>query len=299
MHLDFTPAWAPFDPRPAFVPRRHVVLWSGGFDSTAILGGLLENRQRLPVTALAVAAHPQLDANQLEAQRRARVAFGARAAARKESFQHVELALGVQDSARPRRRRLGARDVVFNPVSVTGVNPQATLWFSLVMPYVEDGDLVHMGYIRGDDFWHERAAFEAAFHAVCAMKRIDARLCYPLAMCTKVDVVRALRDSKIPPTCVWTCDRPQGTSGDCGPKALRAARKVRTIRPCGECGKCRDALAACAELPPRMVIRHPPKGGLMSKKPASDKTASRTVWKLLSKLAAPVEKVGPPVRFKW
>lgn len=198
---------------------RDLVVYSGGADSTLLLDRLASQTDRTdPVIALAVDHHPQLNSNQLEGQRYARFAYLQWAEKHGRKIKLVTLGVHGPDSG------------------VEGVNPQALVWFSMVMPYVRDRDCVHLGYIKADEFWHGREVFETAFKAVCALKGIAATLHYDLEWSSKLDVVSALSARRVPKRCVWTCEEPRrGATAplECGRcekcKALRGARKA--IRP--------------------------------------------------------------------
>lgn len=197
-------------------PSTDLVVWSGGADSTLVLARLADGAVR-PVRALALSAHPQLLPDQLVGQRAARQAFAAVAKKRGWSLRVAEVSYKVVGSA-----------------NVSAALPQATVWLYSLLPYVADGDRVHMGYIRGDDFWHVREAFERAFRAGCKLKGVRAELVYDLEYASKLDVVRGLREARVPAASVWTCDNP--------------IRTRRGVGQCGRCGKCRELQAACLAL---------------------------------------------------
>lgn len=198
------------------------VVWSGGLDSTLILARLAsEPKPNRAVHAIVVDRHPQLDGTMMAAQRTARAAFLKLAKKRGWAFKVTRLSIGVSGPAR-----------------IMADNPQASLWLHLASLYVVTGDTLHFGYIRGDDFWHTGGEFKAAFQAMCAYKRAEATLSYPLEWSQKVDVVSGLRSLKVPPRCVWTCEEPlPGRGGKLG--------------ACGRCSKCKDLASAIAVLPAR------------------------------------------------
>jgi len=200
-------------------PGTDHVVWSGGLDSTLILGELASSSSGRPVHAIVIDRHPQLQADMLEAQRVAQRAFVSLAKKRGWVFKVTRLSIGVA-----------------GPGMVSGENPQATLWLHLASLYVSEGDTLHFGFIRGDDFWHTRGGFEAAFRTMCTYKGVSAALSYPLEWSRKADVVYRIRSLKIPPRCVSTCESPlRGRGGKLG--------------PCGQCLKCEDLARALAATP--------------------------------------------------
>jgi 7-cyano-7-deazaguanine synthase in queuosine biosynthesis len=194
---------------------RQVVVWSGGADSTLVLEKLArESTVRQPIMALTVDSHSQVNEHEMDGQRLARAAYLKGASSRKLFIDSwcVSLKTTGQVAAQ--------------------ILPLVTIWFATMMPYIADGDTVHLGYIRGDDFWHIRGEFTAAFEAVCRLNGIKATLQFPLEWHTKTEVVRDLQAYRVPFAHVWTCEAP----------ILVRKKPVQ----CGTCGKCKAIVRACA-----------------------------------------------------
>jgi 7-cyano-7-deazaguanine synthase in queuosine biosynthesis len=204
------------------IPRR-VVLWSGGLDSTLVLHGLaLEStnnwqvRGYYPIHTFSIDVHPQIEKVQLAAQRVARKRYLAWAT--KKSKQHSPSpGLWLQ------HHDLELTDHTSEEANSSG---QAHLWLSMLVPYLRDGDLVHFGYIRGDDFWHYRTVFVRALHAMAEMCQIKVTPVFPLEWEWKPEVVAKLLEYNIPSNTYWTCESP--------------VKKGRQILPCGKCHKCHE-----------------------------------------------------------
>lgn len=194
---------------------REVVIWSGGLDSTLVLHKLATNSTEVwPVVALTV-EHHQVDKHQLTAQYAVQQKYLAFAKSKGYHVEHVRI------------------DTRSNSNSRSEVG-QAILWFSTILPYLQDGDRVHLGYIRDDTFWHYKGAFLAALEAVGRFGEFKVEPVFDLEWATKIEVVRELRKFKIKPEHVWTCESPVSTK--------------KAIYECGACSKCKSLLAACAEL---------------------------------------------------
>jgi 7-cyano-7-deazaguanine synthase in queuosine biosynthesis len=199
--------------------HREVVIWSGGLDSTLALHKVASREAAHggnPVVALTVEANPQLDERMLKAQFKAQQAYLSLAKKRGFKIKHL-------------RVRITASENIINEH-----NAQTTLWFAMMMPYIVDGDVVHLGYIRKDDFWHYRAEFAAAFHAMCRLQHFKAKLVFDMEWNTKDQIVEELRHEKIPLQCTWTCESP--------------LLRNRKIVPCERCSKCVDLSRASTPL---------------------------------------------------
>ena len=175
-------------------PKRDVVAWSAGPDSTLVIERLFARKDTpgpLVVHALTVTSHNQMERRQFEGQKRAQ----ARYLRRLESTPY----------------HLDVTTINIDAVGTAGVvayNPQSFVWLMAVMPYAENGDRVHFGYLKGDDIWHSMTPFVKAFEALCRLKGITASLHPPLEWSTKDEVVRELGRFGVLPKHVWTCEEP-------------------------------------------------------------------------------------------
>lgn len=67
-------------------------------------------------------------------------------------------------------------------------NPQALLWLTTAVNYLESDEDLYSGYIRGDDYWHKAGGYQAAFDALRAVSGLTGRIVHPLEWETKADV---------------------------------------------------------------------------------------------------------------
>lgn len=194
---------------------KEIVLWSGGADSTEILTWLASaSSECYPKIALSVTGYNgQINKKQLMGQNAAQIRYLKWANKKGYHIKHERIAMTGSFVARgdPAQKMAMAQPVV---------------WLSAVINVVDEGDTIYMGYNRGSSFWHNRSLFEDAFHAVCRLKGIKAKLEYPLEWDFKADILRKLRKKKVPNNCWFSCD------------------KTEDGKACGECSKCKKMAEA-------------------------------------------------------
>lgn len=187
----------------------HIVVWSGGADSTLVLNDYAGvSSQDYPVRAITVAAHPFLAKKALAAQSVAQRNYLALAKKRGYHIQHEKMSIR------------GKWTWGKTPEAFRHASSQPIMWLAMLMQSVGDGDTVHMGYIRGDCFWHIRSQFEAVFESFCKLKGVDAELNFPVEYHYKAEVLRKLREAKVPGSCWFGCEY------------------TKNGKPCGACNKC-------------------------------------------------------------
>ena len=147
----------------------HILLWSGGFDSTAILLDMVAKPAQYP-TVRVVSCELKNAANHAED-----------AKAKKAIIEILKLDKNL------RFELIESTD--FNIVAQGG--GQAPIWALLTAMNVSsrDASTVELcyGYIRGDDFWHFRPEFESAARSIAkiAAPEINVKFTYPLEWLTK------------------------------------------------------------------------------------------------------------------
>lgn len=210
-------------------PGRHVVVWSGGYDSTLVLAEVARRYSATNAVIAVVVQSTHLDDRQAKLEQRAREAFLKHAAACGWNIRVATV-------------RLEATALAVD-WTVHSLLAQATLWFHAVVPYLRSNDKVYWGYIRRDEYWLVRDRMVRALSACMEASFISGvTFEYPLACAEKRDVVDALARIGVPTELLWTCDAPDGSNEDV---------------PCGMCGKCK-ALAEARECPtvvPAQAVR--------------------------------------------
>ncbi len=182
----------------------HAVIWSGGADSTASLyhyAGV--SCLDYPVRALTVVDQQNLNTNQLKAQDKTQKRFLQLAAKRKLHISHERLILKGNCDAKN--------------------STQAELWLCHLFPYFRDDETIHFGYIRRDDFWHHHERFKKTFDSLASARDKPPRLELDREWKEKWEILKYLRDNKIPDHCWWSCE---GVG--------------KNLRPCGDCKKCNE-----------------------------------------------------------
>jgi len=187
---------------------RDVVLWSGGLDSTVIVHELLQNASiENPLYTISVDGFPQIDQNLLKLQKKARKKY----IDRFNVDDRIEQAtFNIEIFANPHKHY----------IPYSGL-PQPTIWMSNLIHLVHDNDTIHLGYIKGDDFWYYRKDFEEAFHLLLKIKDITGvKIEYPFRTTSKYEVLELAKKYEIPKSCYWYCENP------------------RDGKPCGRCDCC-------------------------------------------------------------
>ena len=193
--------------------ERVVVIWSGGADSTlALCEAVSQARRHETITAISVTVHSNITLLQLQEQN-----------ARMDKF----LAW-----AKKRDWKIDHRKVRIDHTCIDLPSSQGTLWLCSVAPYLPDHARIWMGYIRRDDFWHEKAEHVAAAEALAKLSDRKWKIEFPLEWSEKWEVLRALKKWKVPDSLWWTCESP--------------VKKSDRIKACRQCLKCREVAAARA-----------------------------------------------------
>lgn len=146
-----------------------ILLWSGGLDSTAILLELFSNPEKYP--KVLVVGVGLKNANNYKED--------------KEARQKIATILGLE---KPGRINYIEREIDISVVSGT----QSMVWALVSSMAVSQSDkpIFLYGYIRHDDFWHNRHNFEEAVKHLCQINGCRAvSFDYPLEWKTKKEII--------------------------------------------------------------------------------------------------------------
>lgn len=143
--------------------KRHVLLWSGGFDSTAILLNMISRPEEYP--SVRVISCGLKNANNFLDD--------------KKSREVISKALDLKNRPNITWEDMDVLD--FNGVG----GMQATIWAwlsAMNVTYLDTETVFVYGFIRGDDFWHYRNSFESAVRNLVAIKEdgVSVSFSYPL-----------------------------------------------------------------------------------------------------------------------
>lgn len=187
----------------------NVVLWSGGADSTLVLDHYAgTSSEDYPTRAISIVSHPYLAKPFMRAQAQARKKYLELAKKRGYHVKYERMSISGN-------WLWGATSESFEHASA-----QPVIWLAALIQVLQHKDRLLLGYIRGDCFWHIKDKFEVAFRALCGLKGIEVEVEYPVEYDYKADILRKLRESKVPNSCWFTCE------------------DTKNGQPCGECINC-------------------------------------------------------------
>lgn len=170
--------------------KDHVVVWSGGCDSTLLLDMVSEKfgTYEKPIIAFSI-YHHILDNKKLTKESEAREKFLSELKSRGLHIIHKTLEIKSDSSYK----------------EGYGGLPQAFLWALNILPYIKNGSNVYFGYIRNDDFWHMGQYFEEMVRAGSKLMGKEIKVHYPLEYHTKEHVIAELGVRKLYDY-VWWCE---------------------------------------------------------------------------------------------
>jgi len=147
----------------------HILLWSGGFDSTAILLSLLGNKELFPSVALVSCG--LTNANNYAEDKKAR-----------------ETIIDLLELKTNPRFFLIEKDM---EASWRG-GTQATAWAwvaAMNVAYDKEATL-YFGYIKGDEFWHYKHEFETSVRSLASIhSSAKVNFSYPLEWLVKKEIL--------------------------------------------------------------------------------------------------------------
>lgn len=185
---------------------RHVVVWSGGCDSTLILASLVDKYKDDPDNPIvAISLNTEIIS---EAKRKSEE--NARIRIKKKffdkGFKLVNLVVKIQL----------LEDLDFEYKSDVAGLSQPFLWIANVLPYLGKDDIVYFGYIEGDHLWHYKSHFNWILTYAKQMLHLE-NISFetPLEWTTKAEVIKKLKSMDLYDD-VWTCEQPNEVDVPCG-----------------------------------------------------------------------------------
>jgi 7-cyano-7-deazaguanine synthase in queuosine biosynthesis len=181
--------------------KDHVVVWSGGCDSTLLLNLVAENfgTYEKPVKAISIHHHLIGDMkNRKETESREKILSELKS----RGLHIVHNVIEIKSEM----------DYMYGK---GGGLPQAFVWALNILTYVAHGSNVYFGYIRHDDFWHLRQYFEEMIEAGCKLLGKEIKLHFPLEYCSKEYIIADLAVRKLYDL-VWWCEIPTEKGEKCG-----------------------------------------------------------------------------------
>lgn len=204
---------------------KHIVIWSGGADSTFLLYELLAKYGAENVSAISC-IYPWLDKNKRSIEEAARGRIKEKLYSFGENFRdfkHLQIEVKF--------RQLSEKNINYNGAGLL----QAFSWVSTILPFTSDGDWIYTGYIRGDDLvTMYLEEYKDLFEAGLKLLNRDVTLCMPYGALNKSDILVGLMKADLYDS-IWYCESPE------------------TNVPCGKCAPCKHHMAALIEIALRMV----------------------------------------------
>ncbi len=195
-----------------------LLCWSGGLDSTLALHRIAtEHRDGSThhphgIRAITI-VHPQVSMHE-KAAAKARAALKEKFRTSGFTINYLEVSAKQDFSTWRPEKGIGSSD-----------NPQALLWLTTAINYLERDEDLYSGYIRTDDFWHNAGRYQAAFDALQVAAGHTGRMLHPLEWDSKADVIRQTKEQALHDLC-WWCE-------DWSPKSVRGR-----FEACGKCKSC-------------------------------------------------------------
>lgn len=168
--------------------KSHVLLWSGGFDSTAILLDMVARPQEFP--NVHVIGCGLKNANNYEEDKAARTKI-----------------CSILDIVTRSNIRYSEQELDVT-ASCCGVQAPMWAWLSAINVSAYDAETtMTYGYIRGDDYWHYRPDFETAVKGLAAIHSPSKlSFYYPLEWLTKKEIVKSYVNSGVFHAISWGGD---------------------------------------------------------------------------------------------
>lgn len=193
----------------------HVVIWSGGCDSTLLLKEVAEKygTPTKPVVAISI-DHYLIDKTKTKKEKEMREKL-------LEEYKNRGL------------------NILHHTITVDGnmnllqyyTSIQSYLWLSLVMPYLKKEANLYLGFIRSDDILLHLSEFKALLGEMGKFLNRDVNLITPYMYNSKADIIQELMDCDLYDK-TWYCELPH----------------LKTEEKCGRCKPCETHQSAMIDL---------------------------------------------------
>ena len=156
--------------------NKAVVCWSGGRDSTLILANLLEMKT-IKVRTLTI-IHDQVGAE--KTQRLARENIKKKLVKKYGDFESGEITIKGE-----------------NCEGISSGCVQPLLWIPAASVYIQNSEDLYMGYVKGDDVWHNKSELYSLFSTSMKLLDKDSELICPLEWYDKRYVIEVLSSNSL------------------------------------------------------------------------------------------------------
>lgn len=178
----------------------HIVVWSGGMDSTLVLDKVCSANIDRCIWAHSI-NWDMLNELKVRKEKEARKNYLRYAKEKGYNIAHRTITVTAN---------MGAEDL--GPA-------QALAWFSYMIPYLPKNSILHLGYHSVDGFWEHVLLFEKYIKTAAKVSGRKIKLSYPLQYMNKCSILEEFKSRRIPMSCFWTCENPNqnlSTGGRCG-----------------------------------------------------------------------------------
>lgn len=183
----------------------HVVVWSGGMDSTLVLDQVCSANPNKCIWAYTI-NWDMLSDLKVKKEKEARRNYLSYAKRKGYNIAHRTILVTAN---------MGAPDLGL---------AQCLAWFSYVIPYLPKKSRLYLGYHSTDNFWKKVNKVSDYVEAAAAIGGRRITLVYPLQFMGKCEILEEFKSRRIPMSCFWTCEKPK--------------RRGKKIVSCGKCTPC-------------------------------------------------------------
>ena len=183
----------------------HIVLWSGGHDSTLTLIRVTKEHSTMKNKVIALTIKTTMVGQQQQENI-------ARKKIKKELLKdgyHIEFKEIDGNLILPIERGEFAL-------------PQQTLWSAVSAFYAPNNSIVYFSYIDSDSYWQLKQSMEQTFNSICKNLGKECKIEYPLRMYQKKEVIEDIPKKYY--KLVWFCENPKKN------------------KKCNKCHKCLEVL---------------------------------------------------------
>ena len=168
----------------------HVVIWSGGMDSTLVLDQVSSVNPDRCIWAFTI-NWDMLNELKVKKEKEARKNYLRYAKQKNYRIAHRTITVTAD---------MGAPDFGY---------AQGLAWFSYMTPYLPKNSIVYLGYHSADEFWKCTSLFEKFIKTAAKIGDRKIQLRYLLQYRSKYEILEEFKSRKIPLSCFWTCENPK------------------------------------------------------------------------------------------
>ena len=185
----------------------HVVIYSGGCDSTLLLYELSKKfgTKKNPVKALSFNYVQAINPRKIKTEKKTRNSFKQYC---KKNKIYVDF-LDINITTNRKYDKRACESYSFNGIA------QPYLWLTSLSTILLGKHNIYFGYIKEDDFWFFKTEFINAFNALQKITGTESRLIFAYSHAYKKNIIKELNENKIYEY-TWHCEMPTDDNKRCG-----------------------------------------------------------------------------------